>query len=302
MLDNVYLEFAIIRVQERIFSGDDYMETIVMNGIDIAKEIENEIKQETKGCIIRPSVAVIEIGDNPDSEKYMKLREDACNRVGIYFRYYKFEDNTPELTIINKIKELNNDDYVNGVTIQLPLPEKYNEKRLLNTIMNSKDIDGLTDINIGRLISGRKTIIPCGVLGIMELFKRHEIDVYSKHVVIIGNSKLITRPLINMMINEGATVTVCNSNTKNLKKHTKEADIIISAMGSENLITSDMVKDEVIIIDCGCISESGEMVGDVDYKSLSKKASFIAPPVGGVGPLVTAMFLKNTLLCYNNKK
>ena len=274
----------------------------IMSGKDLSLQIEEEIKQNIKGCIIRPSVAVIEVGENPESEIYVKVKEDACNRVGMYFRHYKYEDNTPELTIINKIKELNNDDYVNGIIIHLPLPEKYNEKRLINTILNSKDIDGLTDINVGRSISGRKTIMPCSVLAIMTLLKENNVELEGKEVVIVGKGKLVGRPLINTLLNEGATVTVCHSKTKDLKKHTTEADILISATGVKGLITADMIKEDAVVIDVGCTVEKGKIYGDVDFDKVSKKASLITPATGGVGPLTVAMFLKNILMCYNSKK
>ena len=274
----------------------------IMNSKELVNNIEEEIRQFSKTCIIRPSVAVIDIGDDPINKKFVKAKEDACNRVGIYFRYHNFEDNTPELTIINKIKELNNDDYVNGIMINLPVPEKYNEKRLLNTIINSKDIDGLTDINIGRLISGRKSITPCAVQGIMELFKHYNVELEGKEVVIVGNSKLIGRPLTNILLNEGATVTVCNSKTVDLKKHTKEADIIISSVGVKHLIKADMVKEGVIVVDAGYTIENEKIYGDVDFDKVSKKASLITPVIGGVGAMTVAMFLKNTILCYNSKK
>ena len=274
----------------------------IMSSEEIVNAIEEEIKQFCKTCIIRPSVAVIDIGEDSIIQKFVKIKEDACNRVGIYFRYHNFEDNTPELTIINKIKELNNDDYVNGIMINLPIPEKYNEKRLLNTIINSKDIDGLTDINIGRLISGRKSIMPCTAQGIMELFKHYEVDLVGKEVVIVGNSKLIGRPLTNILLNEGATVTICNSNTRDLKKHTLSADIIISGVGQKHLITDDMVKDGVIIVDAGVTIEKRKTYGDVDFDKVLKKASLITPPTGGVGAMTVAMFLKNIIMCYNNKK
>lgn len=274
----------------------------IMSGKELSLQIEEEIKQNIKGCIIRPSVAVIEVGDNPESSIFVKVKEDACNRVGMYFRHYKFEDNTPELTIINKIKELNNDDYVNGIVIHLPLPEKYNEKRLLNAIINNKDVDGLTDINIGRAISGRKTIMPCSVLAIMTLLGNNNVELEGKEVVIVGKGKLVGRPLINAMLNAGATVTVCHSKTKDLKKHTLEADILISATGVKELIKADMVKEECVVIDAGCVIEDGKICGDVDFDKVSKKASLITPPTGGVGPLTVAMFLKNILNSYNSKK
>ncbi len=272
-----------------------------MNGKEISLNIENELKQSIKGCIIRPSVAVIQIGDNEISEMFIKLKEELCIRVGVYFRYHKFEEDTPELTIINKIKELNNDDYVNGIMIQLPLPEKYNEKRLLNTIINSKDVDGLTDINIGRLISGRKTIVPSCVLSIMTLFQEYNIELKGKEVVIVGKGKLVGRSLINVLINEGATVTVCHSKTVDIKKHTCCADIVISATGVKGLITDDMIKKDAIVIDAGCYIEDGKVYGDID-NSVYKKASLVANSIDSVMPLTIAMFLKNTLLCYNNKK
>lgn len=274
----------------------------IMSGKELSLKIEEEVKVFAKGCIIRPSVAVINIGNDPISEKFIKAKEEACNRSGIYFRYHQFEEDTPELTIINKIKELNNDDYVNGIMINLPIPEKYNEKRLLNTIINSKDIDGLTDINIGRLISGRKSITPCTVLGIMELLKHYEVEIDGKDVVIVGKGKLVGRPLINVLLNEGATVTVCHSRTENLKKHIINADVVISAIGIKNMITADMIKDGAVVVDAGCTLEDGQICGDVDYAKVSKKVSLITPPTGGVGPMTVAMFLKNIILCYNNKK
>lgn len=274
----------------------------IVNGIEISEAILNELKQNIKGCIIRPSVAVIQIGTNEISDKYVKSLEDACNKIGIFFRHYQYEDGTPELTIINKIKELNNDDYVNGIMIQLPIPEKYNEKRLFNTIINSKDIDGLTDINIGRLISGRKTIVPCAVLAIMKVFEEYNISLSGKDITIIGQGKLIGKPLINVLLKEGATVTICHSKTFNLTKHTKDADIIISATGEKNLITKDMVKDNSIIIDAGISIEKNDIYGDVDFNSLKNKVSIITPVKGGVGPITVAMCMSNIIMCYNNIK
>ena len=275
--------------------------TKIIEGKEIALEIEKEIKEEIKSCIIRPSVAVIDIGENSISKSYLKEKEDACNRVGIYFRYYDFEEGTPELTIINKIKELNNDEYVNGITIQLPIPANYNEKRLINSIINSKDIDGITDINVGRAISGRKTITPCTVLAIMKVLEDNEIELSGKEVTIVGKGKLVGRPLINAMLSKGATVTVCHSQTKDLKKHTKDADIVISAAGVKNLITADIIKKDAVVIDVGCSLDGKKIVGDV-ASDVEKKASLITPTPGGIGPLTTAMFLQNVLMCYNSKK
>ena len=272
-----------------------------INGLDLSVKIEEEIKQGNKGCIIRPSVAVIQIGDNEISDIHTKLKEEACSRVGIYFRYFKFEDGTPELTIVNKIKELNNDDYVNGILIELPIPDNYNEKRLLNTILNTKDIDGLTDVNVGRLISGRKTFVPCTVSAIMTILKENNIELEGKEVVIVGKGKLVGRPMVSQMLNEGATVSICHSRTVDLSKHTKEADVIITATGVENLITLDMVKEGVVVVDAGYCMVDGKLCSDVDPK-VSKKASLLTPKTGCIGPLTIAMFLKNVMMSYNNKK
>ena len=274
----------------------------VVDEKEYSAQVEKEIKEEIKGCIIRPSVAVIEIGKNDISNICIKAKEDACNRVGIYFRHYEFEEGTPELTIINKIKELNNDEYINGIVLQLPIPENYNEKRLINTIINSKDIDGITDINVGRLISGRKTIFPCAVLSILKIFEDNEIDLNGKEVVLVGKGKLIIQPLINVLLSKGATVAVCGDATTDLKKHTKNADIIISAQGIKKSITGDMVKKDVIVIDAGYVLENKKICGDVDFDSVSKKASIITKQPGGMGPLIVSMFLKNILMCYNSKK
>lgn len=274
----------------------------IMDGKSFALEIQDEIKKMIKYEMIKPSVAVIQIGDNAASNTYIKNKQKACENVGIFFRYYKFEDGTPELTIINKIKELNNDEYVNGIIVQLPLPERYNEKRLVNQILNSKDIDGLTDINVGRLLNGKKTLVPCTPLGIMELLNKYEVNLEGKHVVIVGKGKLTGKPLAHIMLNRGATVTVCHSKTIDLENYTSSADILVSATGINKLITSDMVKKGAVVIDVGINYEDGHISGDVDFEAVSKKASLITPVPGGVGPMTIAMLLKNVISSYYSKK
>ena len=274
----------------------------IMDGKSLGQEIQDEIKHMIKYEMIKPSVAVIQIGDNKASDTYVRNKQKACENVGIFFRHYKFENGTPELTIINKIKELNNDEYVNGIIVQLPLPERYNEKRLVNQILNSKDIDGLTDINVGRLLNGKKTLVPCTPLGIMELLKKYNVKLEGKHVVIVGKGKLTGKPLAHLMLNEGATVTVCHSRTLNLESYTKQADILVSATGLNKLITGDMVKKGVVVVDVGINYEDGHIAGDVDFDAVSKKASLITPVPGGVGPMTIAMLLKNIISCFYNKK
>ena len=274
----------------------------LLNGKELAQEMRVDIKAEIKGCMIRPSLAVIQIGDDDASNVYIKNKEKACQEVGIYFRHFKYDDDTPELSIINKIKELNNDEYVNGIIVQLPIPEKYNEKRILNTIINSKDVDGLTDINTGRLVNGKKTLVPCTPLGIMTLLKKYEVELEGKNVVIIGRSKLVGRPLLSLMLNENATVTICHSKTADLAEYTKNADIIVVAAGVPKLLTGDMVKKGCVVVDVGINRVDDKLCGDVDFDSVSKKASYISPVPGGVGPMTIASLLSNVMTCYNNKK
>lgn len=273
----------------------------IIDGEALSLQIQDNIKKEIKSCMIRPSVAVIQIGDNPASNSYIKRKETACNNVGVYFRLYKFDEGTPELTIINKIKELNNDEYVNGILVQLPLPEQYNEKRIVNSIINSKDIDGLTDINVGRMINGKKTLVPCTPLGIMKMLEEYNVELAGKNVVIVGRGKLVGRPLITLMLAKDATVTVCHSKTANLAEMTKLADVLVVACGVPKLITADMVKDDVVVIDAGINRIDGKLCGDVDFDEVSKKASLITPVPKGVGPMTVAMLLQNIITCYNSK-
>ena len=275
---------------------------IIMNGLELSLEIQEEIKKNIKLEMIKPSLAVIQVGDDEVSKLDVKSKEKACDNVGIYFRSFHFNDGTPELTIINKIKELNNDEYVNGIIVELPLPDRYNEKRLVNQILNSKDIDGLTDINVGRLLNDKKTLVSCVSLAIMELLKKYEIEITGKHVVIVGKGKLVGKTLMHLLLNEGATVTVCHSKTENLQEFTKNADILVSATGVNNLITEDMVKNGAVVIDAGINFDNENVSGDVDFENVCKKASYITPVPGGVGPVTTAMLLKNIVSCFYNKK
>lgn len=276
--------------------------SIIIDGKEISSKIQDRIKAEIKSCMIRPSVAVIQVGDNVAIDAFVANAEKVCSTVGIYFRLYKFENGTPELTIINKIKELNNDDYVNGIMVQLPLPPQYNEKRILNSISNIKDVDGLTDINTGRFVNGKKSLVPCAALAVMRIFEENEISLAGKNVVIVGRSKLIGRPLLSLCLAQDATVTVCHSKTENLKEFTKNADILITACGVPNLITEDMIKDDAVVIDAAINKVDGKVCGDVDFDKVSKKASYITPVPGGVGRVAIAMLLENIKLSYNAKK
>ena len=261
-----------------------------MNEIEFKQQTEEEIKQKIKGCIIRPSVAVIEIGENSLSDLLIKEREDSCNKTGIYFRHYKYEDTTPELTIINKIKELNNDDYVDGIMVQFPIPEKYNEKRLVNTIINSKDINGQTDINVGRLISGRKTITPIHALSIMSYLD--QLDLINKKIVVVYNNKTIIRPVLNILLNSNLDVTSVSYNSVNLEYYIKNADVIISSADNKDIIKEDWLNKDAYLIDAGILLEKNKIVGDINYKKLSDKCNILTSE-NGIRDMEDAMFLKN---------
>ena len=276
--------------------------SVIIDGNEISNKIQDEVKVQVKNCMIRPSVAVIQVGDDIVSNYFVSQKEKVCSSVGIYFRLYKFETDTPELTIINKIKELNNDEYVNGIILQLPLPPQYNEKRLLNSINNGKDVEGVTDINAGRFINGKKSLIPCTALAVARILDENEIDVAGKNVVVIGRGKNVGKPIANLLLSKDATVTICHSKTENLSEITKNADIIVSACGVPKLITEDMVTEKSIVIDVGMNGFSGEVCGDVDFDKVSKKVSFITPIPNGVDTVTNAMLLENIILCYSSKK
>ena len=274
-----------------------------MSNIDgklISSKIKEELKSEIKNCMIKPCLAVIQIGEAEASNIYINQKEKACNEVGIYLKHIKFDETTREIEIINKIIELNNDDYVHGILLQLPIPQKYNEERIINYIARNKDVDGLTDINVGKLMNNKKCLVSCTPQGIMKLLEESNVEIAGKNVVIVGRSKLVGKPLLSLFLNNDATVTICHSKTENLKTFTKNADILVVAVGQKYLITDDMVKDGSVVIDVGINRVDGKIYGDVDYEKVKKKASLITPVPGGVGPMTVAMLLNNVNTSYKN--
>ena len=274
-----------------------------MSNIDgklISSKIREEIKTEVKNYMIKPCLAVIQIGNDEASNIYINAKEKACNEVGIYLKHIKFDETTREIEIINKIIELNNDEYVHGILLQLPIPQKFNEERLINYIARNKDVDGLTDINVGKLLNNKKCLVSCTPQGIMKLLQESNVEINGKNVVIVGRSKLVGKPLMSLFLNNDATVTICHSKTQNLKEFTKNADILVVAVGCKHLITKDMVKEGSVVIDVGINRVDGKIYGDVDYENVKKKASLITPVPGGVGPMTVAMLLNNVNISYKN--
>lgn len=274
-----------------------------MSNIDgkiISTKIKEELKAEIKTYMIKPCLAVIQIGNDEASNVYISAKQKACSEVGIYLKHIKFDEDSREIEIINKIIELNNDEYVHGILLQLPIPEKFNEEKLINYISRNKDVDGLTDINVGKLINNKKCLVSCTPQGIIKLLEESGVSIPGKNVVIVGRSKLVGKPLISLFLNNDATVTVCHSKTNNLKEFTKNADILVVAVGKKHLITEDMVKKDSVVIDVGINRIDGKLYGDVDYENVKNKVILITPVPGGVGPMTVAMLLCNVNTVYKN--
>ena len=270
----------------------------VLDGKKVSLHIREEITKEINKLNIRPKMVDIQIGENPASDIYIAGKEKAANQVGMDFECIRYSADTDEGEIIKKIKELNNDKSVNGIFIQSPVSNGFDEIKLMNTVIPEKDVDGLTYLNAGMLLNNKESMISCTPNGIMQILKFYKIDVESKNVVIVGRSNLVGKPLMNLFINANATVTLCHSKTKNLDKITKKADILVAAVGKKHFITQDMVKRNSVIIDVGINRVDGKVYGDVDYDGVKDKVKAITPVPGGVGPMTITMLLYNVLKAY----
>ena len=268
------------------------MNTQILNGKKLAEEIIENFKNET---ITDLKLATILIGEDYASELYVSLKKKKCESLGISFELIKFSEDIEEKEVINKIELLNKDNSVTGILIQLPLPEKLNTKKILTTILPEKDVDGLTPTNLGLIMTNLKGIVSPTAKGIIRLIKEYGIDLEGKGVVIVGSSFLIGRPLGELLLNNGATVTICHSKTKDLSKHTIKADILISSTGIPHIIKKEMVKSGVIVIDVGISKLNGKLIGDVDFENIKEITSYITPVPGGVGPMTIAMLIENLL-------
>lgn len=251
----------------------------------------------------RPGLCVILIGKNPASQTYVNAKIKACNKIGIYSELIVLPDSVSEEYVLQKIESLNQDKNIHGILVQLPLPKHIATHKIIEAIDYQKDVDGFHPINMGRLAKGLPALAPCTPKGIQELLKFYNIETEGKHCVIIGRSNIVGMPMSVMMMQNmpfaNATVTVCHSKTKNLEQYTRQADILIAAVGSPKKITGDMVKKGCVVIDVGINrvqnGASYQLVGDVDFESVAPKSSYITPVPGGVGPMTIAMLMKNTL-------
>lgn len=268
----------------------------------IKDEIKNEvIKLKQKG--ITPTLAVILVGDDPASQTYVASKQKACLACQMGSVMHKLSANTTEQELISLIDVLNADDSIDGILVQLPLPKHINTNEILRTIDPKKDVDGFCAQNMGALVSGLDGFVPCTPLGIMELLKQYNINPQGLNALVIGRSNIVGKPMAALLLNAGATVTIAHSKTKNLADLSKNADLIIAAIGKANFIKPEMVKEGAIIIDVGINRlENGKLVGDCDFENLKDKCDFITPVPGGVGPMTIAMLLSNTLKSAKERK
>lgn len=268
----------------------------IIDGRKLAAKIKAQVQKEIKEKNLKPKLSLILVGNDPASQIYVKRKHEACEQLGILSDQHFLAENVSEKEVTDLIEELNKDPSVSGILIQLPLPKQINVKKILNLIAPEKDVDGFHPINVGKSSMNQEAFFPCTPLGIQRMIESLEIELQGKDVVLVGASNIVGKPLGIMLLNRDATVTYCNKYTKNLKEHTKEADILIVAVGKPKLITKDMVKKGAIIIDIGVNRlDSGKLVGDVDFDEVKKIASFITPVPGGVGPMTVACLMENTL-------
>ena len=272
---------------------------IIIDGKNLAKKIRQNLRiecDELKEKGIIPKLAVIMVGNNPASKVYVKNKSKACEDVGIEYSEYLLGEDTTQKELIDLIKELNNNKEIHGILLQSPIPRHLNINEAFKAITYSKDVDGFTPSSVGKLCIGEDTFISCTPYGVIKMFEEYEIDLTGKDVVILGRSNIVGKPLIQCCLQKNATVTVCHSKTKNLKEHTKRADVIIAAIGQSKFVTEDMVKEGAVIIDVGINrGEDGKLTGDVDFENVKKKASYITPVPGGVGPMTIAMLMNNVI-------
>lgn len=270
---------------------------IILDGKKVSNQIYTELKNKIDNEKIKAKLAVIHIGDDEPSKIYIRNKNKVCKQLGIDFVEYKFESSITENELISLITKLNKDSSISGILLQSPLPSTIDAKNVFNIINPKKDVDGFNPINIGKLVIGDPLFIPCTPNGIIKLLEYYNINIEGKKVVILGRSNIVGKPLVQCLLNKNATITICHSKTQNLKSETKQADILISAVGKPKFIKQDWIKKDTIIIDVGINRDSnGEICGDIDFDNVKEKASYITPVPGGIGPMTIAMLMQNTII------
>jgi methylenetetrahydrofolate dehydrogenase (NADP+)/methenyltetrahydrofolate cyclohydrolase len=278
----------------------------ILDGKKLSNKIRSEVKNDVESLQkkgITPGLAVVLVGADPASAAYVNMKSKACKEAGIYSIAHEMPESISQENILEIIEMMNKNQNIDGILVQLPLPSHIDTTAVLEAIDPIKDVDGFHPYNVGRVVAGLDGFIPATPYGVMELLKEYNINPKGKNVCIIGASNIVGKPMATLMLNANATVEVCHIFTDDLKKHTLNADIICVGVGVVNLITQEMVKDDVIIIDIGINRiKSGKLVGDVDFQNVSSKCSYITPVPGGVGPMTIAMLLKNTIKSAKQRK
>lgn len=272
---------------------------VIIDGKKLAKKTRENLKIECsnlKEKNIIPKLSVIMVGEDSASKIYVKTKSKACDEIGIKYEEHILNENITQEELIELIHKLNNDDSVNGILLQSPIPRHLDIDEAFREISSEKDVDGFNPINVGKLLLNQDTFVSCTPYGIMKMFEEYNIELEGKNIVIIGRSNIVGKPLMACCLNKHATVTICHSKTKDLKEKTKNADILVAAIGKSNFVTSDMVKDNAVIIDVGINRGTDKkLTGDVDFENVKEKASYITPVPGGVGPMTVAMLMNNVI-------
>lgn len=270
----------------------------ILNGTDCAQKIYNQLHRKIQAMSIKPTLAVILVGNDAASRLYVQIKEKACQTIGINFKKYLLPTSATKEQLLDLINKLNANKKITGIIVQLPLPKKIDANKIIFSIEPEKDVDGLNPINIAKILAGLPAKSAPTADGILELLRQYKINLSGKHIVLVGYGRLVGKPLANMIAvsNSNATLTICTKQTKNLNFYTKQADILISATGQGHLIKAEMIKKGAVVIDAGVSTIGGKMVGDVDFENVKNKCSYITPPQGGVGPMTVAMLLKNLII------
>ena len=271
----------------------------IIDGKKLAKTTRENLRlevEELKENGINPKLAVIMVGNNSASQIYVRNKSRACDEVGIEFEEYLLPTTTEQSELLNLIDKLNKQEDINGILLQSPIPDGLDINEAFRKISPEKDVDGFHPVNVGKLVLGQDTFVSCTPYGIMKMFEAYNIDLEGKNAVVIGRSNIVGKPMSHCLLNKNATVTICHSRTKNLAEITKRADILVAAIGKAEFVKADMVKEGAVVIDVGINrTEEGKLKGDVDFENVSKKASYITPVPGGVGPMTIAMLMNNVV-------
>ncbi len=274
----------------------------LIDGKKVAAELRAKVKAEVATLADKPGLAVVIVGENPASQVYVKMKVKKCEEVGIASFTHELPASTSQEELLSLVEKLNKDKAIHGILVQMPLPKQIAAQRVIEAISTAKDVDGLHPENAGRLVAGQECLAPCTPRGVIALLKAYGIPIAGRHAVVLGRSILVGKPVANLLLNANATVTVCHSKTEDLPKIAREADILIAAIGRKGFVTADMVKEGAVVIDVGITREDGRLHGDVDYESVEKKAGWITPVPGGVGPMTIACLLENTLQAYRMRR